>query len=124
MQFLVQQIRPAKLRSSCAELPLYNHNIHKESKQYSKTTAVGVETNHAKGNNNSHNARIAEHDERHNKTTTAAAEINKSNAIVSSSGSSTVRLNHAKMVKDSMHLSHMFGDDVLVLPLAHSGVDL
>ena len=108
MQFLVQQIRPAKLRSSCAELPLYDHNIHKESKQYSKTTAAGVETNHTKGNINAQDPRLAR-----------IAEINKSNA-----GSSTVRLNHAKMVKDSMHLSHMFGDDVLVLPLAHSGVDL
>ena len=67
-----------------------------------------METNHTKGNINAQDPRLAR-----------IAEINKSNA-----GSSTVRLNHAKMVKDSMHLSHMFGDDVLVLPLAHSGVDL
>ena len=93
MKFLVQQIRPAKLRPSCTELPPYDHNIHKETKQSSKTTTVAV-------------------------------EINNSNEMGSSSGSSTVRLNHAKMAKDSMYISHMFRDDVLVLPLAYSGVDL
>ena len=93
MKFLVQQIRPAKLRPSCTELPPYDHNIHKETKQSSKTTTVAV-------------------------------EINNSNEMGSSSGSSTVRLNQAKMAKDSMYISHMFRDDVLVLPLAYSGVDL
>ena len=80
MQFLVQQIRPAKLRSSCTELPLYDHNIHKESKQYSKTTAVAVETNHTKGNINAQDCPSEPCQD---------GEINKSNA-----GSSSVRLNH------------------------------
>ena len=93
IQFLVQQIKPAKLRPPFEKLPPYDHNSHKQTSQCSKTT-------------------------------TLPAKTNESNSMSSSSSSDTLHLNHDMMMKDSMNLSRMFCDDIIAIPLAHSGVDL